>query len=433
LFKEFEVEPLASASIAQVHGAVLKDGRSVVVKVLRPGVHKAVQRDVSLLYSIARLAEKYWPESRRFRPVEVVAEFEKTATDELDLAREAANASQLRRNFENSPLLYIPEIYWPYVREDVIVMERISGIPITDLAALKRHNVDLKKLAERGVEIFFTQVFRDSYFHADMHPGNIFVSYENPQDPQYIAVDFGIMGSLNRSDQRYIAENFLGFFKRDYRWIAELHVESGWIPATTRVDEFEAAMRAICEPMFGLPLSEISIGRMLLKLFQTGRRFNMEIQPQLILLQKTLLAVEGLGRQLYPDLDLWSTAKPFLENWVKEQVGPQAMLKKVQQYVPSWAENLPELPGLIYNTLRLNKERVLEERAHRMITVEDSNRRQKIKRHSFLSGFGFALSAVVLLGFALNAYWQAFDLHYFAGSVLVIGLLSYLFSLKRFD
>ncbi len=348
LFAHFEETPHASASIAQVHLARLHDGREVVVKVVRPHILEVIARDIGLLYVVAGLAEHYWSEGRRLRPREVVREYEKTILDELDLLREAANASQLRRNFQGSTLLYVPEVYWPYSRRQVMVMERIRGIPIGDIAALKQHGIDLKQLSERGVEIFFTQVFRHSFFHADMHPGNIFVS---PQG-QYIAVDFGIMGTLNPVDQRYLAENFLAFFRRDYRRVAELHVLSGWVPEGTRVDEFESAIRTVCEPIFERPLKEISFGQLLLRLFQTARRFNMEVQPQLVLLQKTLLHVEGLGRELYPDLDLWQTAKPFLERWMNEQVGVRALLRGLKDNIPRWAERLPEIPALLHGVLQ---------------------------------------------------------------------------------
>ncbi|MCB1735857.1 MAG: ubiquinone biosynthesis regulatory protein kinase UbiB [Gammaproteobacteria bacterium] len=348
VFAEFDDKPLASASIAQVHAARLKDGRDVVVKVVRPNIEPVIGRDVELLKTLAALAERYWPEGRRLRPREVVAEFEKTLVDELDLTREAANASELRRNFEGSRLLYVPAIDWDHTFRRVMVMERITGIPIGDMATLRARGVNMKKLAERGVEIFFTQVFRDSFFHADMHPGNIFVDASDPENPRYVAVDFGIMGTLNPTDQHYLAANFLAFFNRDYRKVAELHVESLWVPATTRVDEFEAAIRTVSEPIFGRPLKEISFGHFLLRLFQTARRFDMRIQPQLVLLQKTLLAIEGLGRQLYPDLDLWQTAKPFLERWMSEQVGPRAAWKATRKAAPDWGTQIPEIPGLIH-------------------------------------------------------------------------------------
>ena len=359
LFAEFSVEPLASASIAQVHSATLKNGKTVVVKVRRPGIRKQIERDIDLLYAIAKIAERYSRDAKRFRVIEAIAEFERTLLDELDLQREAANATHLRKNFKASPLLYVPEVHWEYVRDNILVMERINGIPVTDIAALKQHNVNIKKLAELGVEIFFTQVFRDSFFHADMHPGNIFVSYLHPEDPQYIGVDFGIMGTLSEKDKRYLAENFHAFFNRDYNRVAVLHIESGWVPYDTRVDEFESAIRTVCEPTFEKPLSQISIASMLLRLFQTGRRFEMHIQPQLMLLQKTLFAVEGLGRQLYPQLDLWRTAKPFMEKWMREQYGPRAAIRELKRATPYWISQLPQLPGLLHDVLRLQKQSFL--------------------------------------------------------------------------
>ncbi|MDN5848816.1 MAG: ubiquinone biosynthesis regulatory protein kinase UbiB [Nitrococcus sp.] len=351
VFDAFDAEPLASASIAQVHAARLKDGREVVVKVVRPGIERVIDRDLQLLYTIATLAQRYWQQARRLHPVDVVHEFDKTIHDELDLMREAANASQLRRNFKGSNLIYVPEVYWPGTRNNVMVMERIRGIPISDVKQLKAHGINLKALAERGVEIFFTQVFRDSFFHADMHPGNVFVDPDRTEEPVYLAVDFGIIGTLNPIDHRYLAENFLAFFNRNYRRVAELHIESGWVPAATRVDEFEAAIRTVCEPIFQRSLGEISFGALLLRLFQTGRRFNMEIQPQLILLQKTLLNIEGMGRELYPELDLWTTAKPYMERWMREQLGPQAVLRSIRRELPSWGRELPTLPGRLARAL----------------------------------------------------------------------------------
>lgn len=283
-------------------------------------MRRLIEQDLSIMYTIAALADRYWPEGKRFKPKEIVKEFEHTLLDELDLMREAANAAQLRRNFNQSPMLYIPEIYWDYCHHNILVIERIHGIPVTDIASLRDHGIDIKKLAERGVEIFFTQVFRDCFFHADMHPGNIFVSYQNPKDPQYICVDFGIIGTLTDNDKRYLAENLVAFFNRDYKRVAELHVESGWVSRDTPVAEFESSIRTVCEPIFEKPLKDISFGQVVFRLFQVARRFHMEVQPQLILLQKTLLAIEGLGRQLYPELDLWATAKPFLEKWVREQM-----------------------------------------------------------------------------------------------------------------
>lgn len=355
VFKSFDEEVLASASIAQVHAAKLKTGEDVVVKVLRPGLKKIIKQDLSILHVLASLADKYWPESRRLKPKEVVKEFERDILNELNLQREAANAAQLRRNFNHSSLLYIPEVHWDYVKENVFVMERIYGIPVTDIQQLKEHHVNIKKLAERGLEIFFTQVFRDCFFHADMHPGNIFVSYEHPHDPQYVCVDFGIIGTLDDADKRYLAENLIAFFNRDYRRVAELHVESGWVARETRVQEFEAAIRMVCEPIFEKPLKDISFALVVMQLFHVARSFKMEVQPQLVLLQKTLLAVEGLGRQLYPELDLWATAKPFLEKWLKEQLGPKAIVRHLKQNWSFFVEQLPYMPRLMHDVLTLNK------------------------------------------------------------------------------
>src|SRR5690554_3250064 len=352
IFAHFEREPLASASVAQVHAAVLHDGREVVIKVVRPGIERTIQQDTRLLHLFARALERYSADGKRLRPVEVVNDYRTTVFDELDLQREAANASQLRRNFLHSPLLYIPEIMWDYTRNKVLVMERISGIPVTQIDELKAQNTDMKKLAERGVEIFFTQVFEHNFFHADMHPGNIFVSREHPDQPQYIAVDMAIVGSLTRADQYYLARNMLAMFRRDYRHVAELHVQSGWVPEHTRIEELEAAVRTVCEPIFEKPLKDISFGHVLLSLFRTAQRFNMEVQPQLVLLQKTLLNIEGLGRQLYPDLDLWSTAHPFLERWLKNRFDPRSLWSELKRYGPEWLEKFPEVPQLLFNGLQ---------------------------------------------------------------------------------
>ncbi len=356
VFASFDSQVLASASIAQVHAATLKSGEDVVVKILRPNIRKMIEQDLAILKTIAGLADRYWAPSKRLKPLEIVREFEHNLYDELDLQREAANGGQLRRNFSGSPLLYIPEIYWDYVRDNVMVMERIYGIPVSDVTRLKEHGINIKKLAERGLEIFFTQVFRDCFFHADMHPGNIFVSLLHPEDPQYICIDFGIIGTLNDTDKRYLAENLLAFFNRDYRRVAQLHVESGWVSRTTRVEEFESAIRTVCEPIFEKPLKDISFALLVLKLFQVARRFHMEVQPQLVLLQKTLLAVEGLGRQLYPDLDLWATGKPFLEKWVREQLGPKAFMRHLRDNIPFLIEQLPYMPRLLNEVLLLTKE-----------------------------------------------------------------------------
>jgi ubiquinone biosynthesis protein len=351
IFSTFELQALASASVAQVHAATLIDGRSVVVKVLRPNIGKVITRDIKLLFTLVSLAERHWPNARKLKPKQIVSEIAQTLYDELDLTREAANSSQLRRNFLNSTQLYIPEILWPYCRSTILVMERIEGIPIHQLDALRAANINFKNLAERVIEVFFTQVFRDSFFHADMHPGNLFVNPNNPENPQIIEVDFGIVGSLNTHDKRYLAENLLAFFKRDYQRVAELHIASGWLPANTRIDQFEGAIRAVCEPIFERPLKEVSFGQLLFRLFQTARRFNINIQPQLILLQKTLMNVEGLGRQLYPDLDLWSTAAPHVEKWLRHQVGWKAFFRRIRENLPYWSEKLPQVPDLVYDAL----------------------------------------------------------------------------------
>ncbi len=397
IFTRFDTRPLASASIAQVHAATLNSGEDVVVKVLRPGIETVIRRDVGLLKTIAALAERYWSEGRRLRPREVVTEFEKTLLDELDLLREAANASQLRRNFSTSELLHVPEVYWPFCRRNVMTLERIYGIPVNDLGTLRQSDVDLKSLSERGVEIFFTQVFRHNFFHADMHPGNIFVSRQG----QYMAVDFGIMGTLSPEDQRYLAENFLAFFRRDYRRVAELHVESEWVPHGTRVDEFEAAIRSVCEPIFERPLKEISFGHLLLRLFQTARRFDMVVQPQLVLLQKTLLNIEGLGRQLYPDLDLWQTAKPFLERWMSEQVGVRAFAGRLRHSLPEWSERLPELPGLLHRTLQQASEGKLRLQMDSRDVEKLRQQLQRSGRRTLLALLGGVLLICATLLYAL--------------------------------
>lgn len=391
-FDDFDSQALASASIAQVHTATLREnGREVVLKVIRPDIQPIIQADIRLMYRLAGWVPKLLPDGRRLRPREVVHEYEKTLLDELNLLREAANAIQLRRNFDGSPMLYVPEVFSDYCRESVLVMERIYGVPVSDIAALRAQNTNMKLLAERGVQVFFTQVFRDSFFHADMHPGNIFVSYSHPQDPQYIGVDCGIVGSLNKADKRYLAENFIAFFNRDYRRVAELHVDSGWVPADTNVEEFEFAIRTVCEPIFEKPLDQISFGHVLLNLFNTARRFNMEVQPQLVLLQKTLLYVEGLGRQLYPQLDLWTTAKPFLENWLRDQVGLPALMRALKAKAPYWVETLPELPGLLHDSLQ--QQRRLQQNLAQMTQQlgQQSNRRG---RAHYLFGIG----ATLLLG-----------------------------------
>ena len=360
IFKRFEDQPIASASIAQVHGAHLHDGTDVIVKVLRPGILETINRDIKLMYVLADIAAGILQDGKRLRPREVVAEYDRTIHTELDLVAEATNAVVLRNNFKDSSTLYIPEIYWDYTRSSVMVQERISGIPIRDVDEMRLLGMDMKKLAEHGVEIFYTQVFEHNFFHADMHPGNIFVSPDNPHHPKYIAVDFGIVGSLTDDDQRYIGENLLAFFQRDYRRVAQLHIDSGWVPRDTRVSELEAGVRAVCEPIFDKPLSEISFGDVLIQLFQVARRFEMEVQPQLVLLQKTLLNIEGLGRQLYPDLDLWATGKPFLQRWVVNKNNPRTALKRLIDQGPAILKAMPEMPMLLHDFVQLQNQVVRE-------------------------------------------------------------------------
>lgn len=347
VFARFDKEPFAAASIAQVHTAALQDGKEVIVKLLRPGVRELIDRDLDVLYAIAELADRYWETGKRLRPIEVVGEYEKTIIDELDLMREGANAAQLKRNFEGSELLYVPDVYWDYCRPEVLVQERIYGTPISDMETLREAGTNIQALAENGVEIFFTQVFRHNFFHADMHPGNIFVTIDDPEKPKYAAVDFGIVGTLTPTDQKYLAGNFLAFFDRDYHRIAKLHLDSGWVPPETRIDELEAAVRSVCEPIFNKPLSEISFAQVMIRLFETARRFNMEIQPQLILLQKTLFNIEGLGRELYPQLDLWKTAHPILRRWMADQVGGRAAFERIKEDLPQIRDALRELPGVV--------------------------------------------------------------------------------------
>ena len=347
VFERFDNEPFAAASIAQVHTAKLPDGPEVIVKLLRPGVQQLIERDIEVLRLLAGLADQFWEHGKRLRPLEVVAEYENTIIDELDLMREAANAAQLKRNFGSSDMLYVPEIYWDFCRPEVMVQERIYGIPISDMDALRASGANIQLLAENGVEIFFTQVFRHNFFHADMHPGNIFVIVTDPDKPKYAAVDFGIVGTLSPSDQSYLAENFLAFFDRDYHRIAKLHLESGWVPEGTRIDQLESAIRTVCEPIFNKPLSEISFAQVLMRLFRVSKRFDVEIQPQMILLHKTLFNIEGLGRVLYPQLDLWKTAHPVLRKWMSEQVGPDAMLQDLRELFPQLREVLKDLPAAI--------------------------------------------------------------------------------------
>jgi ubiquinone biosynthesis protein len=352
LFGSFELQPLAAASIAQVHAATLKNGEEVVVKVLRPGMREVIDLDLEVLDALAALADEYWVEARPVRPIEVVQEYRKTVTDELDLMREAGNAAQLKRNFAGSPLLYVPQIHWDYCRQNVMVMERIHGVIVSQVEELRARGTDIAKLAENGVEIFFTQVFRHNFFHADMHPGNIFVQIDDPKNPRYAAVDFGIVGTLQPRDQHYLAENFMAFFNRDYARIARLHIESGWVPKGTRVDELESAVRTVCEPIYNKPLKEISFAQVLLRLFETARRFDMRVQPQLILLQKTLFNIEGLGRQLYPELDLWKTAQPVLGEWMRERIRPRTILKEIRAHLPDALMSLRQVPQILQAAVR---------------------------------------------------------------------------------
>jgi ubiquinone biosynthesis protein len=384
VFLAFDLQPVASASVAQVHFATLKDGTPAAVKVLRPGIAAVIRHDLSLLYSAAGLVEWLWQDGKRLKPREVVGEFERHLQDELDLMREASNASQLRRNFLGSPLLRVPEVYWDYCATEVMVMERMTGTPVSKVQALREQGVDIPLLARRGVEIFFTQVFRDGFFHADMHPGNIFVDAQG----RYIAVDFGIMGTLTDRDKNYLAQNFLAFFRRDYRRVALAHLDAGWVPSDTRLDQFESAIRAVCEPIFDKPLKEISFGKVLLRLFQTSRRFNVEIQPQLVLLQKTLLNIEGLGRQLDPDLDLWKTAKPYLERWMSDQIGWRALVRQVAEEAPDWVRTLPQLPRLLHRALTLHGEAALADQVQQLAARQ--------RRQSRLLGLVILLSAALL-------------------------------------
>jgi ubiquinone biosynthesis protein len=412
VFASFASEPLAAASIAQVHSATLEDGREVVVKVLRPGIESLIREDLAVMYAIARLAKRYWPEARMLRPVDVVVEYEKVIIDELDLMREAANAAQLRRNFEGSQRLYIPEVHWDYCRKNVLVTEKIHGVPVGDVDALRVAGVNMANLAATGVEIFFTQVFRHNFFHADMHPGNIFVDKTDPENPRYLAVDFGIVGSLDPRDQQYMAENFLAFFNRDYHRVAKLHLSSGWVPEGTRLDELESAFRTVCEPIFNRPLKEISFGQFLVRLFSTARRFGMEIQPQLILLQKTLLNIEGLGRQLYPDLDLWETAKPILEEWMEERVSGRAVINRLRDQLPEVGESLQEFPQIVHSVLQRAADGNPEINVRVAGLKELRERSDKHDRQRYLATIGgaFLMSGVLWLGLDIFPTWPAWIL-----------------------
>jgi ubiquinone biosynthesis protein len=421
-FSFFDTKPLASASIAQVHAATLKEGnRDVVVKVLRPNVKHTIDADIRLMRLLASIAQKALPDGDRLRPVEVVDEYEKTILEELDLSREASNGVKLKQNFFDSDSLYIPHIYTDLCKKNVLVMERIYAISVSDVSALQAQHTNMKRLAEKGVEVFFTQVFRDSFFHADMHPGNIFVSKETPDEPKYIAIDFGIVGTLNSEDKRYLAENFIAFFNRDYRKVAQLHADSGWVPHDTNIDAFEVAIRTVCEPIFQKPLAEISFGTVLMQLFNTARQFNMVIQPQLVLLQKTLLYVEGLGRQLYPQLDLWKTAKPFLEQWLKQQISMTAMLKKVRTNFPFWLEKFPDVPDLLHDSLLQMKELPYKVEQQHVRQIDETKKLKKLV-FSLITGL---LSFMVCVGAGLVFHHVSF---FFLG--LIMAVLSWLMAFR---
>ena len=423
MFAQFEDTPLAAASIAQVHGATLAGGQEVIVKVLRPGVRAQIERDLELFYALARLAEKYWPESRRVRPVEVVAEYEKTVLDELDLMREAANASQLKRNFAGSDLLHVPAVFWDHCRVDVLVIERIHGVVISDMQQLRALGTDFRKLAENGVRIFFTQVFRHNFFHADMHPGNIFVLVEDPANPRYAAIDFGIVGTLDVRDQYYLASNFLAVLDRDYHRVATLHVESGWVPANTRVADMESAVRTVCEPIFNRPLKEISYGHVLLRLFEIARRFDMVIQPQLILLQKTLINVEGLGRELYPDLDVWNTAGPVLRSWMRERVGARALVHNFRKQLPDMLEVLNELPAVVKDAVRQSRAgrngvRLDESVGHSFGRILERAAR---RREAVTIGSAILLGGLIWLALGRQAAWPGWSMLVLGAGWILLG------------
>ncbi len=410
MFAEFDATPLAAASIAQVHTARLPRGQEVVVKVLRPGMRAVIERDLEVLHALADLAQRYWPEARRLRPREIVDEYQKTILDELDLMREAANASQLKRNFAGSPLLYVPEVYWDFCRNDVMVMERIHGVPISDMRRLREAGTDIARLAENGVRIFFTQVFRHNFFHADMHPGNIFVLIDDPAQPRYAAIDFGIVGTLDPRDQQYLAENFLAVFERDYRRVAQLHLESGWVPADTRIDEMESAVRTVCEPIFDRPLKDISFGRILLRLFEISRRFNMQIQPQLILLQKTLLNVEGLGRDLYPDLDIWSTATPILREWMRERTSVRGLLSSLRAQAPEIMSAARALPLILQRLVRTETSPAPAAAPAELRELREELRRTQRRSDAVVAGALLALAGFTWLTL-LHAYpWLGWGL-----------------------
>ncbi|VFP84519.1 Probable protein kinase UbiB [Candidatus Erwinia haradaeae] len=414
-FDNFNIIPLATASIAQVHTAILKEnGREVIIKVIRPDIISVIKADIKLLYRLAFWIPRFIPHARRLRPQEVVSYYEYTLMNELNLLHEAANAVQIRRNFEKSKILYVPEIYSGYCSENVLVMERIYGIPISNIKVLEQYGINMSLLAERGVQIFFTQVFRDSFFHADMHPGNIFVSYQRPQDPQYIGVDYGIVSTLSKKDKQYLAENFVAFFNRDYRKVAELHINSGWVPSDTNIVDFEFAIRCVCEPIFKKPLVEISFGNLLINLFNTARCFHMEVQPQLVLLQKTLLYVEGIGRKIDPHLDLWKTAKPFLEDWIKDQASIATLLNTLKYTVPLWIDRLSELPDFIYENLKKNHHVPLQD------NVQLLTGNMKIKYpQKYSSYYLFSFDQLLLLSGTMIFIWRP------GWDILALGLITF--------
>jgi ubiquinone biosynthesis protein len=407
VFASFSTEPLAAATIAQVHTAILKDGREVIVKIVRPGIREKIERDLEVMYALAKLALKYWSDAHRLRPVDLVHEYEKTILDELDLMREAANASQLKRNFADSKLLYVPEVHWDLCRRNVMVMERIHGVLISNIEELKRRKVNIQRLSENGVEIFFTQVFRHNFFHADMHPGNIFVFTDDPENPRYAAVDFGIVGTLAPRDQYYLAEMMLSFFDHDYHRIAKLHIDSGWVPAYTRVDELESAFRTMCEPIFQKPLSEISFGQVLMGVLETARRFEFRMQPQLHLLHKTLLQIEGLGRQLYPELDLWKTAQPIMKSWMRQRISPLAALKRLRAHAPEIIETLNLLPQLLHRAVLLAADDKLQVPVN---NLDAERMREEIRASARRRDYAILSSALLLAGtlwcvLARDSHW----------------------------
>ena len=430
VFESFSTEALASASIAQVHAAVRKDGQDVVIKVLRPDIEKTIRKDIDLMHSMARIANRVLPDAERLRPLEVVEEYEKTIFDELDLTREAANASQLKRNI-SSKHLQIPFIDWDLTRNNIIVMERIYGIPIGDTEALRAHNINLQKLAERGVEIFFTQVFTDNFFHADMHPGNIFISKENPEDPTFIVVDFGIIGSLTDQDQSYLAQNIYAFFKRDYRRVAELHIDSEWVPSDTRIDEFEASIRSDCEPIFERPLKEISVGLLLMRLFATANRFEMVVQPQLILLQKTLLNIEGIGRDLYPDLNVWDTAQPHIENWMENRVGLSSLAKGIRENLPRFLAKSPDMPMLVHDFFsKVNKgEIITNQKTKELVDLVETVQRGQKRTTRWIVGGTLLLGAAILINDPIKPLWLGVS--WLSWACLFGGLCAWLSALRK--